>query len=82
MFGPGVERRSRPTALRRPIRIWPDCSASSGARAGHPALARQGDAVAGLDDGRRELVRVPMREPVHILPAFDARYGVVRTNCP
>jgi nitrate reductase beta subunit len=43
---------------------------------------RQGDSVLGLDDGRREIVRVPMREPVHVLPAFDAKYGVMRTNCP
>ena len=43
---------------------------------------RQGDSVLGLDDGRRDIVRVPMREPVHVLPAFDAKYGVMRTNCP
>jgi len=43
---------------------------------------RQGDTVIGLDDARKEIVRVPMREPVYVLPAFDSKYGVMRTNCP
>ena len=47
-----------------------------------PRWRRQGDTVAGLDDGRQEIVRVPMREPVHIAAAFDTKYGVTRTNCP
>jgi nitrate reductase beta subunit len=47
-----------------------------------PRWRRQGDTVVGLDDARKEVVRVPMREPVYVLPAFDTKYGVVRTNCP
>jgi nitrate reductase beta subunit len=47
-----------------------------------PRWRRQGDTVIGLDDSRQEIVRVPMREPVYVLPAFDGKYGVVRTNCP
>jgi nitrate reductase beta subunit len=47
-----------------------------------PRWRRQGDAVIGMDESRREILRVPMREPIYILPALDARYGVVRTNCP
>jgi nitrate reductase beta subunit len=43
---------------------------------------RQGETVIGLDGSRKEILRVPLREPVHILPAFDAKHGVVRTNCP
>ena len=30
----------------------------------------------------RRLVRVPLREPVHIREAFDSARGVVRTNVP
>jgi nitrate reductase beta subunit len=47
-----------------------------------PRWRRQGDLVVGMDEGKKELLRIPMREPVHILPAFDRKYGVTRTNCP
>jgi len=47
-----------------------------------PRWRRQGDTVMGLDEGRKEIVRVPMREPIYTLPAVDNKYGVVRTNCP
>ena len=47
-----------------------------------PRWRRQGDLMVGMDEGKKELLRVPMREPVHILPAFDQKYGVTRTNCP
>jgi len=47
-----------------------------------PRWRRRGDLVIGMDEGKKELLRVPMREPVHILPAHDAKYGVTRTNCP
>jgi nitrate reductase beta subunit len=43
---------------------------------------RQGDIVIGADEKGTQLVRVPLRELVHIRPAFDARYQIVRTNCP
>ena len=43
---------------------------------------REGDNVIGLDDDRREIIRVPLREPVHIRAALDAAQDVVRTNCP
>jgi nitrate reductase beta subunit len=48
-----------------------------------PRWRRQGDAVVGLEEAGREILRVPLREPVHIRrEAFDARHGVARTNCP
>ncbi|HET7746399.1 MAG TPA: 4Fe-4S dicluster domain-containing protein [Vicinamibacteria bacterium] len=43
---------------------------------------RTGDQVMGYDDGGAEVVRVPLREPVHVRVALDAKHGVVRTNCP
>jgi hypothetical protein len=36
----------------------------------------------GNNDKGAEVVRVPMREPVHIRPAFDAKNQLVRINCP
>jgi nitrate reductase beta subunit len=47
-----------------------------------PHWRRQADTVVGIDDARKEVVRVPLREPVYALPALDSKYGVVRTNCP
>jgi len=41
---------------------------------------RSGDQVLGFDAGGKEIVRVPLKEPVHIRKAFDTVAGVVRTN--
>jgi nitrate reductase beta subunit len=43
---------------------------------------RQGETVSGLDENGRELMKVPLNEPVHVRPAFDARNQLVRINCP
>ncbi len=83
MFGPGVDHaiqtyRAAPTD--------PDLAGLLGLFGSTeqvvPRWRRQGDTVIGMDESRKEILRVPMREPIYILPAFDARYGVVRTNCP
>jgi len=43
---------------------------------------RQGEVVTGSDDRGAEVVRVPLREPVHLRPALDAANQLVRINCP
>jgi nitrate reductase beta subunit len=43
---------------------------------------RQGDLITGSDDKGAEVVRVPMREPVTLRPAIDAKNQLVRINCP
>ncbi len=45
-----------------------------------PRWRRTGDSVLGLEEDGREIVRVPLREPVHIRLAFDSARGVARTN--
>jgi nitrate reductase beta subunit len=47
-----------------------------------PRWKREGDKVLGFDESGTELIRVPLREPVHIREAFDSARGVVRTNVP
>jgi nitrate reductase beta subunit len=83
MFGPGVDQAIK---TYRAAASDPDLAGLLGLFGCTERVIlrwrRQGDSVLGLDDGRREIVRVPMREPVHVLPAFDAKYGVMRTNCP
>jgi nitrate reductase / nitrite oxidoreductase, beta subunit len=83
MFGPGVDQAI--TTYRAAVSD-PDLAGLLGlfgcTESVLPRWRRQGDIVVGLDDARKEIVRVPMREPVYILPALDTKYGVVRTNCP
>jgi nitrate reductase beta subunit len=43
---------------------------------------RVNDSVIGMDANGKELVRVPLREPMHVRAAFDTKYDVQRTNCP
>lgn len=43
---------------------------------------RQDDWVAALDEDGKEIVRVPLKEPVYIRQAFDTKLQVARTNCP
>jgi nitrate reductase beta subunit len=47
-----------------------------------PRWKRRGDQVLGLAEDGRELARVPLREPLKVLQAYDAARGVTRTNCP
>ncbi len=43
---------------------------------------RRGDTVMGIGEDRREIVRVPIREPVYVRAAFDEKYAIARVNCP
>jgi len=83
MFGPGVHQAI--TTYRGAARD-PDLAGLLGlfgcTERVIPRWRRQGDTVAGLDESRKEIVRVPLREPMYVQPAFDVAHGVVRTNCP
>jgi nitrate reductase beta subunit len=43
---------------------------------------RRGEEVAGVDDRGTTLVRVPLKEPVHVRAGFDKVYQIMRSNCP
>ena len=47
-----------------------------------PRWKREGDMVIGADEAGAEIVRVPMREPVHLREAIDTKYCIARVNCP
>ena len=47
-----------------------------------PGWKREGDAILALDDDGREFARVPLKEPVFIRDALDAKYQIARVNCP
>jgi nitrate reductase beta subunit len=39
-----------------------------------------GDSAVALDDAKREIMRVPIYEPVHVRPAQDRLYQIMRSN--
>jgi nitrate reductase beta subunit len=43
---------------------------------------REGETVVGSDEKGAPLVRVPLKEPVFVRPAFDPRTQLIRINCP
>jgi ferredoxin len=47
-----------------------------------PRWKRQGDWVTGMSETGSEIVRVPLKEPVHVRPAYDRLYQISRVNCP
>jgi nitrate reductase beta subunit len=83
MFGPGVGEAIE--SYRR-AKDDPDLSGLLALLGSTEALVsrwrRTGDTIIGLDEKGDELVRVPAREPIHVLPGYDTKHGVVRTNCP
>ena len=47
-----------------------------------PRWRRQGETVIGTDEKGAPLIDVPLDEPIHIRPAYDAKNQLVRINCP
>lgn len=47
-----------------------------------PRWKQQGDWTLGLEEDGREILRVPLREPVFIRQAFDQKHQIARVNCP
>ena len=45
-----------------------------------PFFKIQGDFAIALDDDHKEFARVPLYEPVHIRPAEDKLYQIMRGN--
>jgi nitrate reductase beta subunit len=47
-----------------------------------PRWKRDKDWVMGYEEDGKEILRVPLKEPILIRDAFDKKHQVVRTNCP
>jgi nitrate reductase beta subunit len=81
MFGPGVEQ-----ALATYRKADDDLAGLLGLFGSTerivPRWRRQGETIIGLEEDGTEIVRVPLREPVHVRLAFDEGRGIPRTNCP
>jgi len=43
---------------------------------------RQDEWITGFSEDGAEVVRVPLREPVHVREAYDQQHQVARVNCP
>lgn len=83
MFGPGTEAAMKTyrSAPKDPDLAGLLCLFGSTESIVH-RWNRQGETVTGMDEKGATLVRVPMKEPVHIRAAFDSKFQIVRTNCP
>lgn len=83
MFGPGVDAA---IATYRSAQDDPDLGGLLGlfgcSEQVMPRWKRVNDSVIGMEENGKEIVRVPLREPIYVRQAFDAKYGVQRTNCP
>ena len=47
-----------------------------------PRWKRVGEKVIGSDEKGAPLIDIPLTEPVHVRPAYDAKNQLVRINCP
>jgi nitrate reductase / nitrite oxidoreductase, beta subunit len=83
MFGPGVEEAVK---TYRNIPNDPDLAGLLGLFGSTerivPRWRRQGDRVIGIEESGTEIVRVPLKEPVHVRNAFDQKFNIARVNCP
>ena len=83
MFGPGVEEavntygRAKEDPELQALLCLLGCTERLLAR-----WRRQGEWVVGAADDGGEIIRVPLKEPVYVRPAFDRRYEIARVNCP
>jgi nitrate reductase beta subunit len=83
MFGPGAEAAVK---TYRAAANDPDLTGLLGLFGSTeqvvPRWRREGEIVVGLNDEGVEIIRVPLREPVHVRPAYDDLYQIARVNCP
>jgi nitrate reductase beta subunit len=83
LFGPGAEDAVR---AYRAAKDDPDLSGllslfGSSERV-LDRFRRSGDTVRGFDESGAEVIRVPTREPLRVLPGWDDKLRVLRSNCP
>lgn len=85
MFGPGVDQAIK-TYREAAVNQDDDLTGLLGLFGSSERVMerwkRIGDKVIGLDTGGNVVVDVPMREPVHIRPAYDKLHQITRLNCP
>jgi nitrate reductase beta subunit len=83
MFGPGAEEAVK---TYRAAANDPDLTGLLGLFGSTeqvvPRWRREGETVVGMNDDGAETIRVPLREPVHVRPAYDELYQIARVNCP
>lgn len=81
MFGPGVAAAKQAYLNARNDKTLAGLFALFGCTEQTIAYFRiSGDMAIAYDDNRKETVRVPIYEPVHIRPAHDRLYQIMRSN--
>jgi len=83
LFGPGVEEAVR---AYRAAKDDPDLAGLLALFGSTERVVarwrRRDDTIVGMDESGAEIVRVPAREPLRVLPGWDPKLRVVRSNCP
>lgn len=83
LFGPGAEQAIQ---TYRNAANDPDLAALlclfGSSEAIMTRFKRQGNVAIGSDDKGKELMRVPISEPVMVRAAFDTKFNIIRNNCP
>jgi len=83
MFGPGVDQAIE---TYRGSADDPDLAGLLSLFGSTPRIVhrwkRVNDSVLGFDESGAEIIRVPMREPVHVRLAVDLQSNIARQNCP
>ncbi len=81
MFGPGVAKAKEAYRNAKNDKTLAGLFALFGCTEQTIAYFKiQGDTAIAYDDNRKETVRVPIYEPVHIRPAQDRLYQIMRSN--
>jgi nitrate reductase beta subunit len=83
MFGPGAEEAVK---TYRAAKDDPELAGLLGLFGSSEKVVHlfktEGQHSVGYDENKKELVRVPLREPVLVRNAYDDKHKVARTNCP
>lgn len=83
MFGPGVDNA---VATYRNAPNDSDLTGLLSLFGSSAAIIRRwrrvGENTFGMDEKGKEIVRVPLREPIHVRSSYDKLYQITRNNCP
>jgi nitrate reductase beta subunit len=83
MFGPGVKQAVDAYRGAKTDPLLQGLFSLFGSTPGTIAKFKvQGETAIAFDEKKKELVRVPLREPVAVRPAFDRLYQIGRLNTP
>lgn len=83
MFGPGVqEAQAAYRNAQQDLDLAGLLQLFGSTEALIPKWKREGDWISGMNDAGVTMVKVPLKEPVHVRQPYDKLYQISRVNCP